>query len=113
MTAQVAPPKSTGGGGFTFEEDVCAWLLACMLTAEPPFESGSGVPIRLDFQTRPDGWFLDDVLVTTRVGTHLHRIALSIKSNGQLTAGSAPADFRFIRMGAMASHRFDRPQPDR
>lgn len=93
MASNVAPPKNTGGGGFVFEDDVCAWLLAAMLVAEPVFGVDCGPLVRLDFQTRPDGWFLDDVLVTTAVGTARHRFALSIKSNAQFTATSAPSDF--------------------
>lgn len=93
MASNVAPPKNTGGGGFAFENDVCAWLLSAMLVAEPVFGVESGPPIRLDFQTRPDGWFLDDVLVTTAVGATHHRFALSVKSNAQFTATSAPSDF--------------------
>lgn len=93
MASNVAPPKNTGGGGFVFEDDVCAWLLASMLVAEPVFGADCGAPVRLDFQTRPDGWFLDDVLVTTAVGARRHRFALSLKSNAQFTASSAPSDF--------------------
>ncbi len=93
MASNVAPPKNTGGGGFVFEDDVCAWILACMLSGEPVFDADLGSPIRLDFQTRPDGWFLDDVLVTTTVGSTHHRFAVSIKSNAQFTASTAPADF--------------------
>ncbi|MBE2253178.1 MAG: hypothetical protein IAE78_26840 [Myxococcus sp.] len=93
MASSVAPPKNTGGGGFVFEDDVCSWLLAAMLVGEPVFGVENGPPIRLDFQTRPDGWFLDDVLVTTAVGAIHHRFALSVKSNAQFTATSAPSDF--------------------
>jgi hypothetical protein len=93
MASNVAPPKNTGGGGFVFENDVCAWLLASMLVEEPVFGVECGAPVRLDFQTRPDGWFLDDVLVTTTVGVTRHRLAFSIKSNVQFTAVSAPPDF--------------------
>lgn len=93
MASNVAPPKNTGGGGFVFEDDVCSWLLAAMLAGEPVFGVDCGPPVRLDFQTRPDGWFLDDVLVTTAVGTTRHRFALSVKSNAQFTATSAPSDF--------------------
>ncbi len=93
MAGSVAPPKSTGGGGFVFEDDVCAWMLACMLAGEPVFDTELGAPLRLDFQTRPDGWLLDDVLVTTAVGPEHHRFATSIKSNAQFTASTAPADF--------------------
>lgn len=93
MTDRVAPPKNTGGGGFVFEDDVCAWMLACMLVSEPVFDVELGAPLRLDFQTRPDGWFLDDVLVTTAVGAVHHRFSASIKSNPQFTASTAPHDF--------------------
>jgi hypothetical protein len=65
VASNVAPPKNTGGGGFVFEDDVCAWLLASMLVGEPVFDLDCGALVRLDFQTRPDGWFLDDVLITT------------------------------------------------
>lgn len=93
MANRVAPPKSTGGGGFVFEDDTTAWMLACMLAGEPVFDTELGAPLRLDFQTRPDGWFLDDVLVTTAVGPVHHRFATSIKSNPQFTASAAPPDF--------------------
>jgi hypothetical protein len=93
VASNVAPPKNTGGGGFVFENDVCAWLLACTLVGEPVFGPALGEPVRLDFQTRPDGWFLDDVLVTTTAGTNRHRVALSVKSNAQFTASGAPTDF--------------------
>jgi hypothetical protein len=93
VSSNVAPPKNTGGGGFVFEDEVCAWLLASMLVGEPIFGADAGPPQRLDFQTRADGWFLDDVLVTTAVGAIRHRFALSVKSNAQFTATSAPSDF--------------------
>jgi hypothetical protein len=93
VASSVAPPKNTGGGGFVFEDDVCAWLLACMLAQEPPLEPELGSPIRIAFQTRVDGWHLDDALVTTVKGAHQRRIALSIKSNTQFTASTAPGDF--------------------
>ena len=93
MATNVAAPKNTGGGGFVFEDDVCAWLLTCMLAEEPPFGPELGTPVRIDFQTRPDGWFLDDALVTIRKGTVTRKVSLSIKSNAQFTAVSAPSDF--------------------
>ncbi len=93
MASNVAAAKSTAGGGVDFENDVCAWLLACMLSGEPAFEAALGPPIRIDFQTRPDGWFLDDALVTTKARATQHRVALSIKSNAQFTAASAPSEF--------------------
>ena len=111
MARSVAAPKNTGGGGFVFENCVCAWFLACMLVEEPPFEPELGVPVRVDFQTRPDGWLLDDILVTTVAGSRRHRIALSIKSNAQFTATSAPSDFvtdvweQWLHIGSSVFHR--------
>jgi hypothetical protein len=92
MARKVAPPKVTAGSGFTFEDDVCAWLLACMLTGDLVFGPDFGPPVQLEFQTRP-AWLLDDVLVTTATKTSSHRFALSVKSNTQFTARKAPADF--------------------
>lgn len=40
--AEIAPPKVTGGGGFVFEDQVCAWFFVCMLTGEPPLEQVLG-----------------------------------------------------------------------
>jgi len=91
--ASVASPKSTGGGGFVFEDDICAWMLASMLAGEAIFDVNIGPPTRLDFQTKPDGWFLDDVLVTSSANAVLHRVAVSLKSNGQFTAARAPGEF--------------------
>ena len=62
MASPVAPPKSTGAGGALFEDKVCAWFLAHMLLDEPPLEPEIGVLERIHLQTRPDGWFFDDVL---------------------------------------------------
>jgi len=92
-SANVAPPKSTGGGGFVFEDKVGAWFLAHMLTDEPPFEAELGRIERIDFQTRPDGWFLDDLLLTLAASDGPHRCALSVKSNVQFGSSSAPSDF--------------------
>jgi hypothetical protein len=93
VASNVAPPSNTGGGGFVFEVDVCAFFLAAMLVGDPIFGVDRGPPVRLEFQTRPDGWFLDDVLVTTAIQASRHRFALSLKSNRQFTATSAPPEF--------------------
>jgi hypothetical protein len=93
LASNVAPPSNTGGRGFVFEVDVCAFFLAAMLVGDPIFGVDHGPPVRLDFQTRPDGWFLDDVLVTTAIEASRHRFALSLKSNRQFTATSAPSEF--------------------
>jgi hypothetical protein len=93
MAKDVAPPKTTGGGGFVFEDKVCAWFLAHMLSDEPPLEADLGLPDRIDLQTRPDGWFLDDLLLTLSARDGQHRCTLSVKSNVQFGASTAPQDF--------------------
>ena len=93
MPNQVASPKSTGGGGFVFEDKVCAWFLAHILANEPPLNPSDGHLERIDFQTRPDGWLLDDILLTVAGNDGVHRCAISVKSNTQFTSPSAPADF--------------------
>lgn len=90
----VSPPKGTGGGGFGFEDQVVAWLLAHMLSNDAPFGVDAGTLERLDFQTSPEGWELDDVLATTKAaGGALHRTAISIKSNLQFVGSSPPPGF--------------------
>lgn len=94
QVTEVAAPKSTGGGGFVFEDEVCAWLMLCMLAGEPPLEPALGLITRLDFQSRVEGWLLDDVVMTTSSKSRNdHRVALSVKSNAQFHKPSAPADF--------------------
>lgn len=93
MAKNVAAPKNTGGGGYVFESKVVAWIFACMLAKRPFLDTRLGVPVKVDFQTRPGGWFLDDALVSSRSAASTHRFALSVKSNAQFTAACAPDDF--------------------
>jgi hypothetical protein len=93
MAKDIAPPKPTAGGGFVFEDKVCAWFLAHMLSDEPPLRADLGLLDRIDFQTRPDGWFLDDLLLTLAAKDGRHRCALSVKSNVQFGVSTAPTDF--------------------
>jgi hypothetical protein len=93
MPKDVAAPKNTGGGGFVFEDQVVAYFLACLLTDQPPLDPALGTIVRVDFQARVDGWFLDDVVATLAVPTMTRRCALSIKSNRQFSKDAAPADF--------------------
>ncbi len=93
MAKKVAPPKSTGGGGYNFEDEVSAYFLSCLLTSRPPFEPELGVIQQIDFQTRSDGWFLDDILLTLKCGNSSCHCALSIKNSRQFTNNGAPHDF--------------------
>src|SRR4051812_45990822 len=93
MPVEVAPPKTTGGGGFVFEDKVCATWMAHLLASAPPLAPTEGILTDLHFQTRPDGWYLDDALLTLRQGPGGIRAAVSIKSNVQFGAFSAPSEF--------------------
>jgi hypothetical protein len=93
VAKQIAPPKVTGGGGFVFEDKVAAYFLACLLSGKPPLDPSLGLLSRVDFQTRVDGWFLDDLLLTLVFGGDPRRCALSVKSNQQFTADAAPREF--------------------
>jgi hypothetical protein len=93
VAKQIAPPKVTGGGGFVFEDKVAAYFLACLLSGQPPLDPSLGLLSRVDFQTRVDGWFLDDLLLTLVFGADTRRRAFSVKSNQQFTADAAPHEF--------------------
>jgi len=93
MARKVASPKQTGGGGFLFEDKVAAYFLSLLLIAEPPLDPEIGTISRIDFQTRVDGWLLDDLLLTLKTSTLTHRCAFSLKSNSQFTSTSVPKDF--------------------
>jgi hypothetical protein len=91
-----ASAKSTGGGGFNHEDEVEAYYLAQMLIGAIPFGPESGIITKVNFQTRVDGWLLDDLLLTLSGGDRTHRYALSIKSNRQFEADHA-APIGFVR----------------
>jgi len=90
----VATPKQTSGGGYTFENMVVAYYLTWMLFGHLPFSKAHGSISRIDCQVQVDEWLLfDDLLLTLQHGEQQHRYALSIKSNIQFTKTSAPKDF--------------------
>jgi len=93
MSASVATPKQTSGEGFTFEDKVGAYYALWLLRGGAPFGPEYGELVRIDFQTRADGWLLDDLLLTLRCGSSACHAAFSIRSNPQFTRTSAPADF--------------------
>ena len=90
MARKAAPTKNTSGSGFTFEDRVIAYFLACLLAGDAPLDTEWGHIIRLDFQTRVQNWYLDDILITFSNGA---RLALSLKSSEQITGKSLPGDF--------------------
>ncbi len=85
--------RSTAGPGFDFEDRVGAWLLLQALTGQP-LPSVEGIGTRLQMQTEALGWSIDDILLTTTVSPHDPRhLAISCKSNVQVTASGLPSDF--------------------
>lgn len=85
--------RSTAGPGFTFEDQVAAWLLLKMLTGQP-LPGIEGVGTRLQMQVESLGWAIDDILLTTMESPDDQRhLAMSCKSNVQVTASRLPADF--------------------
>ena len=93
MPKKLASPKTTGGGGHSFETKVGAYFVANMIADRPPFNPEDGLLCRIDFQTRADGWYLDDLLLTLERGGARHKREFSVKSNAQFTTKQAPADF--------------------
>ena len=93
MVKHVAPPKLIGGGGFVFEDKVAAYFLSCLLSGCPPLDPMLGIISRIDFQTRVDGWFLDDILLTLTSNGETRCCAFSVKSNQQFTNKAAPSEF--------------------
>ena len=95
MTAgkDVATPKETAGGGFRFENRVGAYYACRMLQRTAPSDPAHGCIVRIDFQTRASGWYLDDILLTLETGGTRRRYALSVKSNRQFTTRAVPSDF--------------------
>ena len=63
----------TGGKGFTFEDKVGAWFVVHLLAGVTPFTDKPGTLQQLAFQTEPDGWMLDDLLLTCKDGNTQYR----------------------------------------
>jgi len=94
QTGYSASAKSTGGGGFNHEDEVAGYYLAQMLAGACPFGSAGAIIAQIKFQTRADGWLLDDLLLKIRNADGTWRCAMSVKSNPQFTTDhAAPADF--------------------
>jgi hypothetical protein len=98
--------NQTGGIGYSYEDQVGAYLLAAALLGAEP-RPGLGPAARLDFQTKNAGWALDDLLYTSEDGS---RCALSIKSAHQFSANGAAADFTraaWSDLLALGANEFD------
>jgi len=87
-----ATTRSTAGPGFTFEDLVAASLLSQMLSGEALLGICAG-GTQLQSQVSALGWHIDDLLVTAVREPKPQRIALSCKSNRQVSSAGLPADF--------------------
>jgi hypothetical protein len=87
-----ATTRSTGGLGFAFEDQVAAWLLLKMLTGEA-MPGMDRLGLRLQSQTSALGCLIDDLLVTCEQGSKESHLAVSCKSNLQVTRAGLPKDF--------------------
>lgn len=87
-----ATTRSTGGPGYQFEDYVSAWLLVKILLGRPLPGIGT-VGDKMQFQVEPLGWRIDDLLVTGDNGGGSAHLAISCKSNHQVTGKGLPADF--------------------
>jgi hypothetical protein len=111
MSKNISSPKSTGGGGYNFEDNVVAYFLSCLLSGHSPFSQVPGTITAVDFQVRVDGWYLDDTLLTLIWQGETSNVALSFKSNSQFTQKTAPQDFvraaweQYLHIG---TNRFDK-----
>jgi hypothetical protein len=93
-TAGAASPWSTGSGGATVEIKVGAYFLAAMLTGDRVLApSLAHVVTGIDWQIRDKGWLLDDLLLCLRDGNTGGSLALSVKSNQQISQAGFPEDF--------------------
>jgi hypothetical protein len=89
----LATTRSTAGPGFHFEDQVAAWLLLQALTGQG-LPGVKGTVARLQMQVNALGWHHDDILFTTDAGPGDERhLAISCKSNEQVSAAGLPADF--------------------
>ncbi len=94
MPKEVSTPKQSGGGGYTFADKVSASYLLKMLAGRLPLDAEDGQIESVRFEKRVDGWFLDDlVLFLRRLDGETAAVAISVKSNAQITEDGFPADF--------------------
>ncbi|HZH77114.1 MAG TPA: hypothetical protein VEY88_13870, partial [Archangium sp.] len=93
MAREIASPKSSGGGGYNFEDEVSAWWMLNLLAGRSLLGPRAGPPTRLRFQARADGWLLDDLVADFAPRDGPVRAAISVKSGDVLKASRAPQDF--------------------
>lgn len=101
--------RSTSGAGFEFEDLVCAWEMVKALAGEQASAIGHVVS-QVQAQVSTLGWHIDDLLLTAQSVDPPQRLAISVKSNLQVTAAGLPGDFvkRAWQQWRQAQGPFDR-----
>ncbi|MCR5382287.1 MAG: hypothetical protein K6G44_14980, partial [Lentisphaeria bacterium] len=91
------PISQTGGRGYDFEDSVATYYLLAMIAGKELWGPEYGYITKIDWQTNADGWLFDDLLLTLEdhIGVS-HRVAISIKSNSQLTSSGFPREITEI-----------------
>ena len=85
--------KETSGLGYDVENEVVALALAHLLTRTHPFTPPGGAVVEVHAQLPPSEWPLDDLVVISEDARGTHRVALSVKSNAQVTTARIAPDF--------------------
>ena len=94
MPKSISTPKQGGGGGYTFADKVSASFLLKMLAGSAALKTEDGQIESVRFEKRVDGWFLDDIVLHLRgLDDGIVALAISIKSNSQVTKDGFPAEF--------------------
>jgi hypothetical protein len=93
MAREIVSPKSTGGGGYNFEDQVSAWWVLHMLAGQAPLDAELGAPTRIRLQARVDGWLLDDLVADFSFRGGPIRAAVSVKSGDVLRASRLQEEF--------------------
>jgi len=79
-----APVFNAGGGGFQYEDEVAAFVLAAMLVGQPPFGADIGLVQRINWQTSASGWRFDDLLLVRRTVSCDTRLGLDGTAHGTM-----------------------------
>ncbi|MGJ8562826.1 MAG: nSTAND1 domain-containing NTPase [Alphaproteobacteria bacterium] len=88
----VATTRSTGGAGYDFEDKVGAWFIVKMMSGAPL--PGIDLPgVQFQSQTSALGWKIDDICIVAQSLNSKRQLAVSCKSNVQVSGNGLPADF--------------------
>ena len=93
MAKKPAAVALTGGRGFAYEDQVAGFFLANMLSAHAFLGAEFGCVRSVEFQVDDCRWLLDDLLIHFESSDATHHLALSVKSDKQVTRNGFPRDF--------------------